>query len=94
MRLLVLAGALALAGCGAVRQPADPAVTARIAQVCLASGLFTSVNSVAAGLVPVPGIALGAALVDAGVDKVCADPERFAGDVSTVEWLARNLPHA
>ena len=33
-----------------------------------------------------------AKLLDYGIDQVCTNPERFASDVSTVEWLLRNMP--
>jgi hypothetical protein len=42
--------------------------------------------------IAVPAATLPVAAVNAGVDKVCADPERFAADVSTEEWLLKNLP--
>jgi hypothetical protein len=41
--------------------------------------------------IAVPAAALAVAVVEAGVEKVCADPQRFAGDVSTVEWVVKNL---
>jgi hypothetical protein len=83
-----LAGILWLAGCQP--QPADPAVVQRIVAACTQSGLFKLAGGVAA--IAVPAATLPVAVVNAGVDKVCADPERFAGDVSTVEWVVKNLP--
>jgi hypothetical protein len=87
-----LAGILLLAGCQPVpieRQPADPAVAARIVAACTDSGLFKLAGG--ALEIAVPAATLPVAVINAGVDKVCADPERFAGDVSTVEWVAKNL---
>lgn len=82
-----------LAGCAgsttAVVQPPDPAIVADITNVCLASGLFEIGDGVVATLVPVT--ALPIALVNAGVDKVCANPAAFASDISTVQWLVSNL---
>jgi hypothetical protein len=88
-----LAGVLLLAGCQPLaveRQPADPAVIARIVAACTDSGLFKLAGG--ALEIAVPAATLPVAVVNAGVDKVCANPERFAGDVSTVEWVVKNLP--
>lgn len=84
---------LGLAGCGGVTmQPADPAVTQRIVQACTASGLFKAVDGALSAAVP--AAALPVMVVNAGVDVVCRDPARFAGDVSTVEWVIKNLARA
>ena len=88
-RLHVFVIAAALAACGPM-QPADPAVTARIVAACTASGLFKAVDG--AVTMAVPAAALPVMVVNAGVDLVCADPARFAADISTVEWVVRNLP--
>ncbi len=88
-RLLAGALALGLAACGAVPpQPPDPAVAQRIATTCLGSGLFKT--GIGLGFSLVPAGALPAQIIDAGVDQVCADPARFAGDIGTVEWLVKN----
>ena len=87
-----LAGVLFLAGCQPLaveRQPADPATVSRILAACTESGLFKLAGG--ALEIAVPAATLPVAVVNAGVDKVCADPERFAGDVSTVEWVEKNL---
>lgn len=85
-----------LVSCGGmppiVAQPADPAVAHRIVQACTASGLFKTVAGFA--LAAVPAGPLASSVIDAGVDRVCADPQRFAGDISTVEWVAKNLAAA
>src|SRR5207248_7592102 len=89
-----LAALFLLAGCQPPSQPPpppDPAVVARIVRACTGSGLFKLAGG--ALEIAVPAAALPVAVVNAGVDKVCADPERFAGDVSTVEWVLKNLPH-
>jgi hypothetical protein len=85
-----LAGVLLLAGCQPQRQPPDPAVVQRILGACTHSGLFKLAGGAAA--IAVPAATLPIAVVNAGVDKVCEDPERFAGDISTVEWVVKNLP--
>lgn len=85
---LALAGAALLSAC-APMQPADPAVTARIVAACTASGLFKLVDGGVAAAVP--AAALPVMVVNAGVDVVCADPARFSADLSTVEWVVRNL---
>jgi hypothetical protein len=51
--------------------------------------LFKMADGLAAALVPAADLPIAA--VNAGVDLVCAHPERFAADISTLEWLARNL---
>ena len=85
-RLLPL---LLLAACGTMMQPADPKVTADILAACTRSGWFKMADGIAAAAFPV--VSLPIAFINAGVDRVCADPERFAADISTVEWVAKNL---
>lgn len=82
-----------LAGCGGVQmQPADPAVTARIVTACTADGVFKAVGGrLVLSMVPVPGGATAAQIVAAGVDRVCADPAAFSADLSTAEWVVKNL---
>lgn len=83
--------ALSLFGCGAVpTQPADPAVTQRIVQACLASGLFKMGAGFGLSFAGPPG-EIANQVLSAGIDRVCANPAAFAADVSTVEWVARNL---
>jgi hypothetical protein len=89
MKHLHVLAFLALAACGPM-QPADPAVTARIVAACTQSGLFKAVDG--AVTVALPAAALPVMVINAGVDIVCANPERFAADISTVEWVVRNLP--
>jgi hypothetical protein len=84
-----MALALLLASCSVVPQPADPATAARIIQACTASGLFKAVDGALSAAVP--AAALPVMVVNAGVDVVCRDPNRFAGDISTVEWVVKNL---
>lgn len=93
---LVAAVALAaeLAACSAVpAQPPDPQVVADIVAACTVTGLFKPVVSAANGAIvaAVPAVALPVAVITAGVDKVCADPAKFASDLSTVAWVAKNL---
>jgi hypothetical protein len=84
---------LAFTRCGGiVPQPADPAVTARIVAACTADGVFKSVGGrLVLSMVPVPGVATADQIVAAGVDRVCADPAAFSADLSTVEWVVKNL---
>ncbi len=72
-------------------QPPDPAVVQRILAAHTQSGLFKLAGGALAIAVPAATL-LPIMVVDAGVDKVRADPERFAGDVSTVEGVVKNLP--
>ncbi len=80
---------LLLAACGTQMQPADPAITARIVSACLQSGLFKIADGFVAAAIPAASLPI--AVLNAGVDRVCADPERFSADISTVEWVAKNL---
>ena len=80
---------LALVSCGTVPQPADPAVTQRIVAACMADGFFKMVGGRLV-LAAVDPTRIAAPLIAAGVDIVCASPERFAGDISTVEWVLKN----
>jgi hypothetical protein len=87
-----VAALLLFVGCQTPAQPPpppDPAVVERILRACTGSGLFKLAGG--ALEIAVPAAALPVAVVNAGVEKVCADPERFAGDVSTVEWVIKNL---
>lgn len=82
--------ALFLASCSAVqRQPADPGVVTRIESICMSTGLFKFVDGVIALAVPIASVPI--ALINAGVDQVCMDPERFASDKATVKWLIKNI---
>jgi hypothetical protein len=81
--------ALALAGCAVQPQPGDPAVTARIVGACVNSGLFKIADGLVAAAVPAASLPI--AVVNAGVDRVCANPAVFSADLSTVEWVAKNL---
>lgn len=80
--------ALNLGACAIAQQPADPKVTADITRACLNSGLFKMADGAIALAVPAASLPIG--VVNAGVDRVCADPAAFAGDVSTAEWVAKN----
>ncbi len=83
---------LALAACGVAMQPADPAITARIISACMADKVFVNIGGrLVLSMVPVPGVATADQILAAGVDRVCADPAAFSADISTVEWVARNL---
>ncbi len=70
-------------------QPANPDVVARIVSACTQSGLFKAVDGTLSAAVP--AAALPIMLVNAGVDKVCSNPTLFASDISTVEWVVKNL---
>lgn len=86
-------GALTLAACAGppiAKQAADPAVTQGIARACLGSGLFKMALGVGGRIALGPAGDLPVSVINAGVDQVCADPERFAGDVSTAEWVVKN----
>ncbi len=85
--------AVSLSSCGGVPvQPADPVVVQRIVTACLASGLFKDASGFGLSAIPVPMVGeVLSRLLNAGVDRVCADPARFAGDISTVEWVVKNL---
>jgi hypothetical protein len=81
---------LVLSSCAGVQsQPADPAVARRIVAACTQSGLFKAADGALSAAVP--AAALPVMVVNAGVDVVCRDPSRFAADISTVEWVVKNL---
>ena len=90
MRLACIACALALAACAPITgdKSADTAaIRQEIIDACLLSPVFKSGNSLAGAVVPVPGVALGADLVNAGITVVCANPDRFAVvDAAAAEW--------
>jgi hypothetical protein len=86
---IAAAALFALASCSVVPQPADPATANRIVKACTASGLFKAVDGALSAAVP--AAALPVMVVNAGVDIVCRDPNRFAADISTVEWVVKNL---
>lgn len=96
IRILAVCAALGAAACSALPAADGSAVAtdadrieAQIAQACAASGLFKIVGGVASIAVPVA--ALPVSVIQAGVDRVCADPARFARDAGTVSWVMRNL---
>ncbi len=84
---------LLLAACGSTlplqNTPYNPELTERIIRACTQSGLFKLADGVVAAAVPAASLPI--AVVNAGVDRVCADPERFSRDISTVEWVLKNL---
>jgi len=65
----------------------DPAIVAKINYVCAYSGLFKFADTTAASVVPVPGVAMAASLVNSGVDQVCLHPDTVATDVAVVQSL-------
>lgn len=98
---IAAAGFLLLSGCassgsgsgvGFQVQPANPDTVQRIVRECTASGLFKQVSGLALSAIPVPmaGVSLSF-LLDAGIDKVCANPEQFAAAEGTVVWLTKNF---
>jgi hypothetical protein len=64
-------------------------IEARIVAACEHSGLFKGIGGVALAAVPL-GV-LPKSVLDAGVDRVCANPERYARYADTVAWVLRNL---
>ena len=70
-------------------QPADPDTVQKIMQVCEYTGFFEFIGGAAS--LAVPYAALPIKIIDAGIDKVCMSPEKFASDISTVQWLIQNL---
>jgi hypothetical protein len=79
-----------ISGCSSiVQQPANPKVVQDIVSVCTASGYFKFANGIVS--LAFPGASLPISIVNAGIDKVCMDPTKFAADASTVQWLVKNL---
>jgi hypothetical protein len=56
--------------------------------VCAATGLFRIGGDVIKVACPIA--ALPVAWVEAGVDEVCANPDVYAKQIGTVEWLIKN----
>jgi hypothetical protein len=90
---IVAIGSIGLNGCSTltatIPSAPDPAVVSAISKVCMDSGLFKAVDGTLTIFVPVA--TLPVALINAGVDKVCASPIQFASDASTVAWLIKNI---
>lgn len=95
-RIAIVAPLLALGACSSLSaMPTVPAsdtarIEARIVSACVADGAFRPV--VKAGVtiaVPVATVPLG--ILDAGIDIVCKNPERFANDIGTAEWVVKNI---
>lgn len=100
MSRLAIASALLLAIAGCAHQAPDPQestntarVEGKISRACVASGLFKPAELAVEGLLEaaLPIAALPIAVVNAGVHLVCANPHGWAHDISTVEWVVRNL---
>lgn len=73
-------GLLAVSGCAT--PPSADMIEARIVRACAATGLFKAASGAVVAAYPVA--ALPAALVNARVDRVCADPARYANDAATI----------
>jgi hypothetical protein len=90
--LIAFCCGVGLTACGGIpaieKQTADPKIVGKIKTACLGSGLFKLAGAGLSFAVPAAGLPLS--VIDAGVDKVCDDPERFAGDISTAEWIVKN----
>lgn len=78
MKKFVLVGLL-MTGC--TMQPADPA---KINYVCAYSGAFEFADSTASKVIPVLGVAIGVDLLNAGVDRICANPQLVASSVDSL----------
>ncbi len=95
--IVALCAALALSACNLPPNP-DMAtdanrIEAKIVRACTASGLFKPVVAIGETMLEaaVPVSVLPVALVNAGVDQVCAMPSVFAGQIGTVEWITTLL---
>ena len=91
MNRLAIALPMLLSGCAGVQmQPADPGTVRAIVAACTADGVFKNFGGrlVLAAADPTR---VAAPLIAAGVDVVCADPERFAADAATAAWVFKNI---
>lgn len=98
MKKQIMALGLTLAvtsACAAIPpQPANPKVVNDIMIACTVDGMFQSnggrlvLNTAAAGF---PGAPIITGLIQAGVDKVCANPTLYASDITTAAWVVRNI---
>jgi hypothetical protein len=92
---LVAAPLLALAACSSLPATTpDPTAIARIeadiVKACTADGLFRP--AVQAGVaIAVPAGQLPLSVVEAGIDRICADPARYARDIGAAEQVAKTL---
>jgi len=68
-------------------------VEAKIVRACTASGLFRPAIRTGEALLEaaVPIATVPVAVAEAGVHLVCAQPALFAHEISTVEWVVKNL---
>jgi len=88
----VFLGMTLISGCASLGAPPatpDPKVLAGIATACMASGLFEAADGTLSTFVP--AASLPVALINAGVDKICANPAQFATDATVVVWLINQL---
>lgn len=90
---LALALALALAGCAGIPTPDTAAVDqraaaakAQILRLCVASQMFRPIRNVADGVIIAakPILAIPIDLKNAGVEKVCANPDVAAHDAAGI----------
>lgn len=96
IRVAALVPILALlAGCVGVDRTAVEANAARIAprveRDCNAAGAVKMGNTLAGSLVPVPGVAMVAAGLNAGWDIACANPEAVARAIGAAEVGVREF---
>jgi hypothetical protein len=94
--VFLIALGLGLASCQGnlriVSQPGNPNTTAEIVKACTMDGVFKNFGGrLVLSMVPVPGVVTADQILAAGVDKVCSNPEVFSSDVSTVEWVIKNI---
>ncbi len=91
--LLLCGLAISLIACNSANlQPADSNVTARIVSACMYDGVFKNLGGrLVLSMIPVPGVNTADQILAAGVDRVCANPEAFSKDISTVEWVVKNI---
>lgn len=76
MRKICVIAALAVAACSTAPETNE----ARLVRACADSGWFKVVGGVA--VIAVPQAALPAAIINAGVEQVCANPSAYANDAA------------
>lgn len=92
MKKVMVLASLVLASCSTSvpPQPANPKVVSDIVSACTIDGVFKNVGGRLV-LQSLPYVGAADSIIAVGIDRVCSDPQRYAGDLATASWVLRNL---